>query len=63
MLDDIVGYQSQWHFHILVLTKRYFERHICDVRAAIFGIGILITLFHMNFDKTISAVGVVSSYG
>jgi hypothetical protein len=38
MFDDFTGYQSQWHFHVLVLTKRCFEIHILDVSTAELGI-------------------------
>jgi hypothetical protein len=59
MFDDIVGYQLQWHLHVFVSIKRYFKIHTLDVGAA----GMLITLFHMILDETISAVCVVSLYG
>ncbi len=39
MFDDIVGYQSQWHCHVLVLIERCFEIHILDVGTADFGVG------------------------
>ncbi len=38
MFDDIIKYQLQWHFHVLVSIKRCFDIHILDVRAAKFGI-------------------------
>jgi hypothetical protein len=39
MLDDIDGYQLQWHFNVLVLIERYFKIHILDIRVAKFGAG------------------------
>ncbi len=39
MFDEIVGYQLQWHFHVLVSIKRFFKVHILDVGAAKFGVG------------------------
>ncbi len=39
MFDDIIGYQLQWHFHVLVLIERCFEIHIFDVCTAKFDVG------------------------
>ncbi len=39
MFGDIVGYQLQWHFHVLVSIKRCLEIHILDVSATKFAIG------------------------
>ncbi len=39
MFNDIVKYQPQWRFHVLVSIERCFEIHIPDVGAAKFGIG------------------------
>ncbi len=39
MFNDIVGYLSQWHFLLLILIKRCFEKHILDVSNAEFDIG------------------------
>jgi hypothetical protein len=63
MFDDIVRYQSQWHFYALILIERCIKIHILDVGTTKFGIELLITLFHMIFDETILAVRVVSLYG
>ncbi len=60
MFDDIIGYQSQWHFHVLIGVSRYIFLMSAQPNLAL---GVLITLFHMILDETISAVCVVSSYG
>jgi hypothetical protein len=39
MINDIIGYQSQWHFNLLVSIKRCFKVHIFDVVTTKFGIG------------------------
>ncbi len=39
MFNDIIRYQLQWHFYVLISIERCFEIHILDVCTAEFGIG------------------------
>ncbi len=55
MLNDVVWEELEGHSHVLVSIERRFPPNLAP--------GILITLFHIFFAETLSAVRVVSSYG
>ena len=63
MFNDVIGEELEGHSHVFVSIERRFKIHVFYIGPTKFDPGVLITLFHIIFAETISAVRVVSSYG
>ncbi len=63
VFNDVVWEELEGHLHVLVSIERRFEIHVFISAPLNLPPGVLITLFHIIFAETISAVRVVSSYG
>jgi len=63
VFNDVVGEELEGQLHIFISIERRFEIHVFYIGPTNLAPGVLITLFHIIFDETISAVRVVSLYG
>ncbi len=63
MVNYVIWKKLEGHLHVLVSIKRFLKYMFLISEPPNLAPGVLMTLFHMIFVETMSAVCVVSSYG